>query len=102
MNIPADFPTDIKAQFNTLNKAINENLAVSTAMRQQLSNDDYRKAMALVGVDSPKFNPLGVTSPVGTPVTQEQTFFQKNKTYIIVGGVLVVIVIVYFVIKRKK
>lgn len=98
MQIPVDFPADVKSKLSIIDVAIKKNNASSEAIRKTLTNDDYRKAMEVVGVDLKQ----GTKSTLATdsPVTTTETFFSKYKYYIVVGVVVIVTVILYFKFKK--
>jgi hypothetical protein len=101
MNIPVDFPADVKAKLQAVDLATQKQDALVKSYEAQFTTDDIRKATNLVGAESPKYTNKSTVAGLPATGTTEETFFSKYKYFIIGGIVLLAIIggVVFF--KRK-
>jgi hypothetical protein len=102
MNIPTDFPEDVRSKLQAVDLATQKQEALVKSYESQLTTEDIRKATALLGIESPKYDSKSTVAGLpATGTTSEETFFSKYKYFIIIGVVVIVIIGGVWFFKRK-
>ncbi len=102
MNIPKEYPSDVQDKLKAVDLATQKNLSTLASLEAQITTADLQKASNLTGVVPVKYSTKSTLAGLPAAKTgNEETFFSKNKWYLIGGGVLITIAIVLFILKRK-
>jgi len=105
MNIPDNFPADVKAKLKAIDEATGKNNQLSENIKKQLSTEDYERARVATGLQSANNNDMNsnkskVQNEQNATVATE-SFFSKNKYYLIGGGVVLIGIVLFFYFRKR-